>query len=74
MNVMLVITMKKLGKNKSDLISTNMKITNFTSDVITAIGVLVTNITMGSKTQLRIFYVGCQVVPFNPPRLGLDSF
>ena len=34
LNVMPIITLKKLGKNKLDLISTNMKMTNFTSDVM----------------------------------------
>ena len=57
LNVMLVITLKKLGKNKSNLISTNMKITNFTGDVLTAIGVLVTDITVRSKTLSFTFFV-----------------
>ena len=57
LNVMHVITLKKLGKNKSNLISTNMKMTNFTSDVMATMGVLVTNITMGSKTLNFAFFM-----------------
>ena len=33
LNVMPILTLKKLGKYKIDLISTNMKMTNFTSDI-----------------------------------------
>ena len=60
LNVMCVITLKKLGKNKFDLISTNMKMTNFTGDITIAMWVLAVDLTIGvQNTQLCIFYDGC---------------
>ena len=58
LNVMPIVTLKKLGKSKSDLISTNIKITNFIGDVMTAIGVLVIDIIMGPKTFNSTFFFG----------------
>ena len=57
LNVMSVITLKKLGKNKSNLISTNIKMTNFIGDVTVAMEVLVTDIMVGSKTLSFAFFV-----------------
>ena len=47
LNVMPIVTLKKLDKNKSNLISINMKMTNFIGDVITTIRVLVADILVG---------------------------
>ena len=47
---MFILTLKKLGKKKPNLISTNMKMTNFIGDVMTAIRVLVANIIVGPKS------------------------
>ena len=47
----------KLGKGKSNLISTNMKLTNFTSYMTITIGVLVADITVGPKTLNSTFFV-----------------
>ena len=55
--MMLIVTLKKLGKRKLDLISINMKITNFASDMITTIKVLVVNITVGLKSLSLAFFV-----------------
>ena len=57
LNVMLVITLKKLGKNKSNLISTNMKMKNFTGDVMATIRVLAVDITMRPKAFNFIIFV-----------------
>ena len=54
---MAIITLKKQGKGKSYLISTNMKMINFTSDMMVAIGVLVANIMVGSKTLNLTFLI-----------------
>ena len=55
--MMPITTLKKLDKSKSNLISTNMKMTNFISEVIDAIGVPVANITMGSNRLSFTFFV-----------------
>ena len=57
LNVMPIITLKKLGKNKLDLISTNMKMTNFIDDVIVNIEVFMANIIVGPKTLSLTFFV-----------------
>ena len=57
LNVIPIVTLKKLGKNRSNLISTNMKITNFTSDVMTTIRVLVSDIIVGPKTLSFAFFI-----------------
>ena len=57
LNVMPIITLKKLGKSMSNLISTNMKMTNFTGDVMVIIEVLVANITVGLKTFNSAFFM-----------------
>ena len=57
MNVVPIVTLKKLGKGKLDLISTNMKMSNFIGDVMTTIGILVANITVGSKTLSSTFFI-----------------
>ena len=57
LNVILIITLKKLGKSKSDLTSTNMKISNFLEKVIDVIRVLVVNIIVGFKTLNSAFFV-----------------
>ena len=67
-----ITTLKKLGKNKSDLISTNMKMTNFTGEVINAVRVLVVDITMGPKT-LGILCGGCKTYLFCFIKKRLDS-
>ena len=40
LNVMPIATLKKLGKNMTNLISTNIKMTNFTGETTEAISVL----------------------------------
>ena len=57
LNMMLIITLKKLDKNTFDLISTNMKMTTFIGDVMAVIGLLVANITVGPKTLNFAFFV-----------------
>ena len=57
LNVMPIVTLKKLSKGKSNLISINMKKTNFTGDVIVAIGVLVADIIVRCKTLSLAFFV-----------------
>ena len=57
LNVMPVLTLKKLGKTTSDLISTNMQMTSFTSGISKAIGVLMIDVTVGSKTSPTAFFV-----------------
>ena len=57
LNVMAFVNLMKLGNSKSDLISTNMKVTNFFVNVMVSIGVLVTDITMGPKTLSLVFFV-----------------
>ena len=52
---MSIVTLKKLGKGKLNLIFTNMKVTNFTSDVMATIKVFVANITIGPKTLSLAF-------------------
>ena len=54
LNVMPIITLKKLGRNKSDLISTNMKINNFTREIMVAIEVLVANIMIHSIQSIPL--------------------
>ena len=54
---MLTSTLKKLGKTKINLITTNMKITNFIRKVMATIGVLVVDIMVGSKTSNSTFFV-----------------
>ena len=49
LNVMPIITLKKLGRSKSDLISTKMKMNNFIRKVMAVIEVLVANITIHSS-------------------------
>ena len=43
------ITLKKLGKNKIDLIATNVRMTNFAKEAMNVIRVLVANIIVRSK-------------------------
>ena len=57
-NVMPIITLKKLGRSKSNLIFTKMKMNNFIGEVMVAIEVLVTNIMVGSKTLNLAFFRG----------------
>ena len=57
LNVMPITTLKKLGKSKLDLISTNIKMTNFTSKVTDAIELLVANVTVGPKMLSLAFFV-----------------
>ena len=57
LNVMLIVMLKKLAKSKSNLISTNMKMINFTCDMTTAIRVLVVDITMAPKTLNSAFFM-----------------
>lgn len=54
LNVMPVSTLRKLGKTKEDLVSTNMKMTNFTGETK---GVLVADVTVGSKTVSSSFFM-----------------
>ena len=56
LNVMAIVNLKKLGKSKSDLISSNMKVTNFIVNVMVSIGVLVTDITVALKTLSSTFF------------------
>ena len=57
LNFMPIVTLKKLGKNKTDLITTNMGMTNFTSKVMVVIRVLVVDITVGPNTLSSTFFV-----------------
>ena len=57
LNVISILTLKKLGKNKSNLISTNMKMTNFIGDKMTVIGILVVDIIIRLKTFSFTFFV-----------------
>ena len=57
LNVMPIVTLKKLGKGKSNLISTNMKMTNFIGDMMIVIRVFMVNITVGPKTFNLAFFV-----------------
>lgn len=53
-------TMKKLGRSKLDkldLVPINMKMTNFSGDATTALGILMADIIMGSKTLSLSFFV-----------------
>ena len=55
--MMPIITLKKLGKSKVDLISINMKMTNFIKETTDAIRAIVANITVGSKNFSSTFFV-----------------
>jgi len=57
LNIMPLVTLKKLGKSTKDLISTKIKMTNFTGVVIGAIGVLVAEIIVGLKMMSSVFFV-----------------
>ena len=57
LNVMPIIILKTLGKNKSNLIFTNMKMTNFRGDVMVAIKVLMVDIIEGSRTLNSAFFI-----------------
>ena len=52
-----IITLKKLCRSKSELISTSMKMINFIGEVKNTIGVLVADIIVGSKTLTSTFFV-----------------
>ena len=59
LNVMPLITLKKLGKGKLDLIFTNMKMINFTGNVTATIGILGVDIIIRPKTLSSAFYFFC---------------
>lgn len=49
LNIMPLTTMKKLGKNADDLITTSMTMTSFMGHLSHALGVLVADVTVRSK-------------------------
>ena len=55
--MMPIFTLKKVGKNRLDLVSTNMKMTNFTGDMMANIGLSMANIIVGPKTLGLAFFV-----------------
>lgn len=57
LNVMPITTMKKLGRKKEELVPTNMKMTNFTGEATMALGVLVADVMVGTKTLSSDFFV-----------------
>ena len=57
LNVMPIVTLKKLGNSKLDLISINMKITNFIDNMMISMRVLMSNIIMEPKTLTTTFFV-----------------
>lgn len=60
LNVMPINTLKKIGNRIRDLTTTNMKMINFTGSGTHALGVLVADITVGTKTkQKMVFYGEC---------------
>ena len=74
MNVMPITTLKKLGKSKSNLIFTNMKMTNFTNEVIDVVGVLVADIIVGLRHSAQCSLWLMQTHLFYFIRKRLDSF
>jgi len=56
LNVML-LTIKKLGKNIEDLIPTNMKMTNFMGITLNSLGVLISSVMIGSNEVRLNFFV-----------------
>lgn len=71
LNVMPVATMKKLGRKKEELVPTNMKMTNFTGEATATLGVLVADVTVGTKTQSSVFFV-VEAKPTYAMLLGRD--
>ena len=57
MNVVLVGTLRKLGKTQKDLKETNMKTTNFTGESTEALGFCIAELKMGAKTSSTMFFV-----------------
>ena len=57
LNVMPVITLKKLGKNKTNLIATNIRMSNFIGEATTTMRDLVAKITVGLKTLNSAFFM-----------------
>lgn len=57
LNVMPVTTMMKLGRKKEESVPTTMKMSNFTGETIAALGVLVADVTFGTKTLSSDFFV-----------------
>lgn len=55
--MMPITTMKKLGRKKEELVPTNMKMTNFTGEATMALGVLVADVMVGTKTLSSDFFV-----------------
>lgn len=52
-----ITTMKKLGRKKEELVPTNMKMTNFAGETTMALGVLVADVMVGTKTLSSDFFV-----------------
>ncbi|KAG4921530.1 hypothetical protein JHK82_050493 [Glycine max] len=57
LNIMSLITLKKLGKRKEELIPINMKMANFTGGATPTLGILVVEITVGPKTMYSTFFI-----------------
>ncbi|KHN34546.1 hypothetical protein glysoja_045108, partial [Glycine soja] len=57
LDIMSLTTLKKLGKRQRELITTNMKMTNFTRGATPALGVLVVDIMVGPKTMYSTFFI-----------------
>ena len=57
LNAMPTNTLKKIGKGMENLTTTNMKMINFTAGDTHALGVLVIDITVGTKTKKTILFV-----------------
>jgi len=57
LNIMPLVTLKKLRKSVKDLISTKIKMTNFTGETTTALGVLMADIIIGPKTMSSTFFM-----------------
>ena len=57
LNVMPYSTARKLGKSRKDLKETNMTMSNFIGGSTPALGFLITELTVGSKTTITAFFV-----------------
>lgn len=60
-NILTASVMKKLSKQKSDLIETNMTMTDLAGGETSTLGVIPVDLTVGSVTSLSAFFASGRV-------------